>query len=126
MRKREFRINENQLLKEEHFPVKFIFNMVSDDRFIRTVKGVSQGRGFGENYGACVFWNDLDEYDRSNIDTYEGAEFGLHSGEEVTINYVELYYYLKLVCSKFIADYPEQKVQTESLLNDYKERFLNY
>lgn len=86
--KREFRINESELLNKEHFPVKVLFDMVSDKRFIKAIKGVSKGIGFGENYGACIFQNDLDEYDKSNTDIFEGAEFGLHSGDEVIINYM--------------------------------------
>lgn len=121
--KREFRINENELLNREQFPVKELFNMVSDERFIKVIKGISQGVGFGENYGACVFWDDLDEYDKLNTDIYEGAEFGLHNGKEIIINYNELYYYLKIICNKFIEDYPNQKDKIESIINDYKKKF---
>lgn len=123
---RDFRINENELLNRKQFPVKALFDMVSNERFIKVIRGISQGVGFGENYGACVFWNDLDEYDKSNTDKYEGAEFGLHNGEEIIINYDDLYHYLKIVCNKFIEDYPEQKDETELILSDYKKKFIQY
>lgn len=62
-------------------------DMLSDDRFIRVLEGISKGRGFGENYGACVFPDDLDEYDLAISGTFDGVEFGLHSGEEILIDY---------------------------------------
>lgn len=121
---REFRINEDELLNKEHFPVKALFDMVSKERFYKVIRGISQGKGFGENYGACIFWNDLDDFDKSTIEKYEGVEFGLHNGDEIIIDYNDLYYYLKLVCSKFIEDYPDQKEEIELLLEDYKNKFI--
>ena len=53
-----FRIHDYELLSDTHFPVKALFDMVQDFRFKDIIKSISCNRGFGENYGACVFWND--------------------------------------------------------------------
>ena len=116
-----YRITEDELLAEEHFPVKAIFNMVKDDRFRDIVKGISNNSGFGENYGACVFWNDLDDFDKQNTPFYEGAEFGLHSGEEIIIDSKELLYYLNLVCNKYCKDHLDDKKIIWEYVNKQKQ-----
>ncbi len=121
--KREFRLIDQNMLDKKYYPVQAVFNMVSDERFIQIIEGISEGRGFGENFGACVFPDDLDEFDIATGGILEGVEFGLHSGEEVVINYKTLYKYLQIICSTFIEDYPDkQEVLTKSL-NKYKQKF---
>lgn len=78
--------------------------------------------GFGENYGACNFWNDVDEYDKENTPFYEGAEFGLHNGEDVIIGYKELLYYLEIVCAGYCEDHPEDSKIIREYINNFKHR----
>ena len=123
MLKNKFRIEDLELLDRNHFPVKALFDMVSDSRLIEVLEGISKGTGFGENYGACVFWNDLDDYDKENTPKYEGVEFGLNNGEEVIIGYQELLYYLEIICKKYCEEYPENKKRINAILNDYKLQY---
>lgn len=102
-----FRIHDNELITNKHFPVKALFDMVSDDRFKYVMHSISNNHGFAENYGACLFWNDLDDYEKENNLFYNGAEFGLHSGEEVILDYKEILYYMKLVCKRYCVEHPE-------------------
>ncbi len=122
--KNKFRIDDKELLHKKHFPVKALFDMVDDTRLIDVIKGISRGMGFGENYGACVFWNDLDDYDKEMTIKYEGAEFGLHNGEEVIIGYEDLYHYLFLICDKYCKEFPEYAEQVNIILNRYKYNYL--
>ena len=117
----KFRIEDTELLNKSHFPVKALFDMVSDARFIKVIEGISKGVGFGENYGACVFWDDLDEHDKENIERYEGAEFGLNNGEEITIGHQDLFYYLKIVCEKYCKEFPENSQRINMILKNYRE-----
>ena len=119
----EFRIENSELLDKCHLPVMIVFNMVSDSRFIKVLEGLSNGMGFGENYGACVFWNDLDDYDKANTPHYEGSEFGINSGEEVIISYQDLFYYLTIICKKYCLEFPEQTKEINEILNNYKLRY---
>lgn len=121
--KRDFRLYDQNMLDKEHFPVQAVFNMISDERFIQIIEGISEGRGFGENFGACVFPDDLDEYDIATGGMFEGVEFGLHSGEEVVIDYVTLYKYLQIITSSFIEDYPDKQEILHKLLNKYKQKY---
>ena len=123
---KDFRIYDHELLSDIHFPVKALFNMVPDNRFIDIIKSLSCNMGFGENYGACVFWNDLDDYDKQNTPIYEGAEFGLHSGKEVIISLKELLYYLEVVCDKYCKEHPEDIEIINKYINDFKNNNLNY
>ena len=89
---KDFRIYDHELLSDAHFHVKVLFDMVQDWHFKDIIKSISYNKGFGENYGACAFWDDLDDYDKQNTPIYKGAEFGLHSGEEVIIGLKEILY----------------------------------
>lgn len=119
---KRFRIEENDLLRDDHFPVKAMFNMVSDCRFKRTVKALSNNSGFGENYGDCSFWGDLDDYDQANTEFFDGVEFWLHNDERVVISYEELLYYLKIACAGYCEDHPEDTAVINQYIEDYKKR----
>ena len=119
---RKFRIEDNELLSPRHYPVKVLFDMVSDVRFEKVIWGICNNIGFGENYGACVFWDDLDDYDKANTEIYKGAEFGLHNGEEIMISPKELLYYLNIVCNKYCEDYSKTKEEIKNWLEIYKEK----
>jgi hypothetical protein len=122
--KREFRLTEEDLLSEEHFPVMAVFDMIPDNRFVKTIKCISEGHGFGENYGACTFPADLDEYDIATIGTLNGVEFGLHNGQEITLDYNTFYCYLKKVCVNYIQDFPEDANEISNLLLKFKTLFM--
>lgn len=118
-----FRIEDEELINKNHFPIKALFDMVSDIRFVQVIDGISKGIGFGENYGACVFWNDLDDYDKENNEQYDGAEFGLNNGEEIIIGYQDLFYYLIIVCNKYCKQFPERTEEINKILDNYKKKY---
>ena len=119
---RKFRIEEMDLLRDDHFPVKAMFNMVRDNRFKSIVKSLSNNSGFGEEYGDCCFWADLDDYDQANTEFFDGVEFWLHNDERVVISYEELLYYLKIACAGYCEDHPEDAAVINQYIEDYKKR----
>lgn len=119
---RKFRIEEMDLLRDDHFPVKAMFNMVRDNRFKSIVKSLSNNSGFGEEYGDCCFWADLDDYDQANTEFFDGVEFWLHNDERVVISYEELLYYLKIACAGYCEDHPEDTAVINQYIEDYKKR----
>ena len=119
---RKFRIEEMDLLRDDHFPVKAMFNMVRDNRFKSIVKSLSNNSGFGEEYGDCCFWGDLDDYDQANTEFFDGVEFWLHNDERVVISYEELLYYLKIACAGYCEDHPEDTAVINQYIEDYKKR----
>ena len=119
--KRVFRLAEEDLLSKDHFPVKAVLDMIPDSRFIRTLKCISEGHGFGENYGACTFPSDLDDYDIATRGSLDGVEFALHNGEDVVLNYNTFYYYLKKVCDSYVEDFANDREQIDNLLEKIRK-----
>ena len=120
------KLNDSDLLDiEKHFPVQVVFNNLHLEDFLsRIVNGVSEGHGFGVDYGACVFPGDLDEYDIETSGTFEGVEFGLHNGAEVLLDYKTFYYYLEKVCNRYCEDFPKDREIIEKSLEKFRLRFL--
>lgn len=119
---RLYRIHENEMLANTHFPVKAMFDMIADWHFKEVAEAISNNRGFGENYGACIFWNDLDDYDKEHTPFYEGAEFGLHSGEDVIVSCKDILYYFEIACAGYCEDHPEDTEEIRGYINDFKVR----
>ena len=59
---------------------------------------------------------------KPNTEFYEGAEFGLHSGEEIIITPKELLYYLNLICKKYCQDYLKNQEEILKWLEIYKDK----
>ncbi|WP_088816095.1 MULTISPECIES: hypothetical protein [Listeria] len=58
----ETKLKDSELLEKSHFPLQLFFNMVTE------------GTGFGENYGAFTFPGDLDDFDIANGEGFEEVE----------------------------------------------------
>ncbi|MBC1529079.1 hypothetical protein HCJ07_01760 [Listeria booriae] len=121
--KNETRLKDADLLDSSHYPVQAVFNMISDSRFTKIIGYISEGIGFGEEYGACTFPGDLDEYDIANGEGFDGVEFGLHSGEEIILDYQTLYIYLNKACENYIEKHPEANTQIQEYLEKYKKKY---
>ena len=120
--KREFRLTDKDILSLDHFPIKAVFNSIPDRLFIETISSLCQGIGFGVEYGSCLFYSDLDEYDKSFIELFDGVRFELHNGEEIEIDNGTFYYYLQKVCLTFIEDYPEKSEKIFEILKKVKQQ----
>ena len=118
------RLGMNELLDDSHMPVLMVMNMVKEKRFLEVLKALSKGNGFGEEYGACTLPEDLDDFDKANGEDLGGAEFALYSGEEVVIDFKTLYYYLKILCDKYVKDHMEQADIVNGLLDDFSDKYL--
>lgn len=121
---KNYRLNEEELLDKSHLPVLMIMNMISEKRFLTVLEAISKGNGFGEEYGACTLPEDLDEFDKANGEELDGVEFGLYNGEEIVIDFQTFYYYLKIVCDKYLKTNFEQTDIVNTFLNNYTSRYL--
>jgi len=120
--KRDYRLSDNDMLSTDHFPIKAIFNSISDRAFVETLNPLCQGIGFGVEYGACVFYNDLDEYDKTTMEKFDGVEFGLHDGQEIVVDYKTFYYYLQKACMAYLEDFPENREKLSEILEKVKQQ----
>ncbi|MBC1499829.1 hypothetical protein HB943_04375 [Listeria weihenstephanensis] len=121
--KKEAWLKGTDLLDSSHYPVQGVFNMICDNRFIKIIGYISEGVGFGEEYGACMFPRDLDEYDIANGEGFDGVEFGLHSGEESVLDYQTFYIYLKKTCENYTEKYPEATNQLREYVDWYSKKY---
>jgi len=121
--KREYRLTDKDMLSDNHFPIKAVFNSISDSSFVSTLKPLGDGIGFGVEYGACIFPSDLDEYDIATSGTFDGVQFGLHNGEDVVIDLSTFYAYLKKVCAVYVEDFPQDSEKINEILSKVKQRF---
>ena len=119
----EWRIKDEDMLRESDRPAVTVLNTITDDFFVKAIESVSNGIGFGVNMGACSFWEDLDEYERTYIPYFDGVLFGLHDDEETVLSFEEFYYYLKIVCEEYCDEYPEERAKVMELLETYRKRF---
>lgn len=115
-------LRDTDLLDSSHYPVQAVFNMISDNRFIKIIGHISEGVGFGEEYGACTFPGDLDEYDIANGEGFDGVEFALHSGEEIVLDYPTFYIYLKKACKNYMEKYSEAANQIREYLKIIRKK----
>ena len=120
---RKYRLNDSDLLSDKHFPISDVFNLISDKSFVETISPLSEGVGFGVEYGACTFSGDLDEFDIATRGTFNGVEFGLHNGEEIIVDYQTFHYYLKKACECYVEDFPDDKEKIEEILEKVREKF---
>lgn len=119
-----FLLQEEDMLNESHLPVIIFFGVISNkNRFIRIANELSQGVGYGFEYAACTFPEDLDEFDITQGESFDGVEFSLQSGEEVVISYKDFYYYLNKACNHYLVLNPEDKKSIDAILKRAKSKF---
>lgn len=117
-------LTEKDLVSDNHYPVQMIFNDIYKDQFADTlINYISKGHGFGAEYGACVFPDDLDEYDIATSGMLNGVEFGLHNGDEILLDYDTFYYYLKKVCERYLIEKSDETAVIGAALNDFRLRY---
>ncbi|AFH78747.1 hypothetical protein MUO_00915 [Listeria monocytogenes 07PF0776] len=66
-------------------------------------------------WNRCLFPGDLDEYDIAQGEGFGGVEFGLYSGRERVIDYKQFYYYLNIICNRYVESYPAKKLLVDKV-----------
>ena len=97
-------LKEEDLLKDTDFPIIAYLNEASNSDFILFLQNLNNGTGSGYEYTCSNFWDDLDEYDKSQIEKFEGLEIGTQADEEIILSYDDLLYYIKLIRKRIITD----------------------
>lgn len=116
-------LKDEDLLKAEQFPVIALINEAANSDFIEFIDNLITGIGSAYNYSSCSFWNDLDEYEQSITQKFDGLWVGNEAGEEVIISYKDLLYYLELLSSR-IASEPYDKINNlPDLIYAFKDKY---
>ena len=96
---------------------------VDNSDFILFLQNLNNGIGSGYEYTCSNFWDDLDEYDKSQIQKFEGVEVGTQADEEIILSYGELLYYIKLIRERIITD-KHNEVVIDKLISDFSKKYI--
>lgn len=118
-------LKEEDVLKENHFPVIALLNEAYNTDIIVFIKELNQGVGSGYNYTTCSFWEELDDYDKENIAHYDGIMIETEDGEELCLSMKEMLDYLMLLQSKLASANSELADKMTGLLDEYRTVYKN-
>ena len=96
-------LKEEDQLKNTDFPIIAHLNEAANSDFILFLQNLNNGTGSGYEFTCSNFWDDLDEYDKSQIKKFEGIEIVTQADEEIILSYDELLYYVKLIRKRIIT-----------------------
>ncbi len=116
-------LKEEDLLNAEQFPVAALLNEAANSDIIEFVTNLVAGIGSGYNYSNCSFWNDLDEYEQTNMQMFDGLWVGNEGGEEIIISYKDLLYYLETLFSRLVEEKFNRIDDLRELIKSFKEKY---
>lgn len=111
---------EEDMLKENHFPIIAHINEAYNSNLIEFMKDINKGIGTGYDYTCSSFWDELDDYDKENISHYDGIMIETEDGEELCLSMKEMLDYLMLLQSKLASANSELTGKMTVLLDEYK------
>ena len=89
-------LKEEDMMKENHFPIIAHINEAYNNNLIEFIECMLKGVGVGYNYTCSSFWAELDDYDKENIEEYDGVMIETEDDQKVILSMSELLYYLEL------------------------------
>ena len=93
-------LKEEDMMKDTDFPIIALINEACNTDIVEFILNLSKGIGSGYNYTNCMFWDELDEYDKLTISHYEGLQVSTENGEEVITSKEEVITYLKIASDR--------------------------
>ena len=116
-------LKEGDQLKDTDFPIIAHLNEAANSDFILFLQNLNNGTGSGYEYTCSNFWDDLDEYDKSQIEKFEGVEIGTQADEEIIVSYEDLLYYIKLVRNRIITD-KQGALVIDKLISNFSKKYV--
>ena len=116
-------LKEEDQLKNTDFPIIAHLNEAANSDFILFLQNLNNGTGSGYEFTRSNFWDDLDEYDKSQIKKFEGIEIGTQADEEIILSYDELLYYVKLIRKRIITDKQSEAI-IDKLISDFSKKYV--
>ena len=116
-------LKEEDQLKDSDFPIIAHLNEAANSDFILFLQNLNNGTGSGYEYTCSNFWDDLDEYDKSQIEKFEGLEIGTQADEEIILSFDDLLYYIKLIRKRIITD-KESAGVLDKLISNLSKKYV--
>lgn len=124
----ELILGDDDLITEEHWPVECVLGFYSGrsdrehEKFPDLVEAISRGEGYNDDDKGCVFWGELDEYDKGRETPFDVECYAADSVCRLT--YAEFYRYVETACKRYSQRYEAASKPLEGFLCAYKKRFL--
>ncbi len=116
-------LKEEDQLKDTDFPIIAHLNEAANSDFIQFLQNLNNGTGSGYEYTCSNFWDDLDEYDQSQRDKFDGVEVGTQADEEIVLSYDELLYYIRLIRKRIITSKQNEAVM-DKLIRSFSRKYV--
>ena len=104
-------LQETDLIDEKHFPAIALINEAFNSDPLEFVNNLSKGIGSGYNYSSCSFWEELDDYDKTNIPKFDGLRISTEDNEELILPIRGFLHYLEIACDR-LAGIGFSEIQT--------------
>ena len=116
-------LKEEDQLKDTDFPIIAHLNEAANSDFIQFLQNLNNGTGSGYEYTCSNFGDDLDEYDQSQREKFDGVEVGTQADEEIVLSYDELLYYIRLIRKRIITSKQNEAVM-DRLINSFSGKYV--
>jgi len=103
-----FLIDDNDILKV----AKEFFNTFSGNGFYDAIKYLCKGVGYGNEYSACEFSDDLG----SGEEIFEGVRFR-YLDDDLVVSFKDFRLLISEAVEGFLINHPDQKERIENLIN---------
>ncbi len=114
-------LTEKDMLKNSHFPAVTLFNEAANQDIVEFFKNLCNGTGSGFNFTTCYFWEELDEFEKTRTEPFEGLYVETESGENILLSYEETWTYMKITALRV----SQENENLTLSLNDMVERFCS-
>ena len=116
-------LKEEDQLKDTDFPIIAHLKEAANSDFIQFLQNLNNGTGSGYEYTCSNFWDDLDEYDQSQREKFDGVEVGTQADEEIVLSYDELLYYIRLIRKRIITSKQNEAVM-DKLIRSFSRKHV--
>lgn len=124
----ELIIIDEDLTVEEHWPVECALGFYSErskqehEEFPALVEAISKGEGYDDDEKGCVFWDELDEYDKAHETPFDVECYAV--GSTCRLTHAEFYRYVELACERYSQRNESARESLSESLRAYRKRFL--
>ena len=115
-------LQETDLIDETHFPAIALINEAFNSNPLEFVNNLSNGIGSAYNYTNCSFWNELDDYEKSNITRFDGLMVDTEDNERTVISIKDLIYYLEIACQRLVNTGFKETETLKTAINALKSK----
>ena len=115
-------LNVSDLDDPNKYPLIYFLDLMPCVGILNFLEAINDGYGVTYNDVCGCFWNELDEYDKSQIEPFEGMLVTfMIDDHEVIISYEELVYYIKLLVSRMHMP-KEKEARALELIHEFAKK----